>query len=160
MVISLPFESPLDSKEIKPVKPKGNQLWIFIGRADAETLILWSPDAKNRLIGKDPDVEKDWRQEEKGMTENEMVGWHHQLNGHEFEQAPGVSDGQGSLGCCSPWGLKELDKTERLNWTEDPLYYLLFSPVFARLFPSNYICQIIRNLLSQFSVFIVFSLWL
>ena len=86
------LESPLDSKEIIPVNPKGNQSWIFIGRTDAEAeaLILWPPDAKNWLIGKDPDAGKDWRQEEKGMTEDKVIGWHHQLDGHQFEQAPGV----------------------------------------------------------------------
>ena len=99
---------------------KGNQSWIFIGRtgAEAETSILWPPDAKKWFIGKDPDAEKDWRQEEKGTTEDEMVGWHHQLNGHEFEQALGISDRQGWLARCSPWGLKESDKTEWLDWTE------------------------------------------
>ena len=108
------LESPLDSKEVKPVHPKGNQSWIFTGRTDAEaeTPILWPPDAKNWLTRRDPDAGKDWGQEEKGTTEDEMVGWHHQLNGHEFEQAPGVGDGQGSLVCCSPWGHKELDMTE------------------------------------------------
>ena len=100
------------------VHPKGNQPWIFIRRTDAEAEIpiLWPPDEKNWLTGKDPDAGKDWRQE-KGTTEDEMVGWHHRLNGHEFEQAPGVGDGQGSLMCCSPWGCKESDKTEGLNWT-------------------------------------------
>ena len=98
--------SPLDCKEIKPVHPKGNQSLILIGRTDAEneTPILWPPDAKNWLLGKDPDAGKDWRQEEKGTTEDEMVGWHPRLDGHEFEQAPGVGDEQGSLACCSPWG--------------------------------------------------------
>ena len=112
--------SPLDSKKSKPVNLKGNQPWIFIGRTDAEieVPILWPPDAKNWLTGKDPDAGKDWRQEEKGMTEDEMVGWHHWLDGHEFEQAPGVGDGQGSLACCSPWGHKELDMTEWPNWTD------------------------------------------
>ena len=96
------------------------QSWIFIGRTDAEAQspIFWPPDAKSWLTRKDPDAGKDWRQEEKGTTENEAVGWHRRLNGHEFEQAPGVGDGQGSLSCCSPWGHKELDMTERLNWTE------------------------------------------
>ena len=110
-------ESPWDCKEIKLVNPKGNQPWISIGRtdADAEAPILWPPDAKKRLIGKDPDSGKDWRQEEKGTTEDEMVGWHHWLNGHGSEQAPGVGDGQGSLACCSPWGHKESDRTEWLN---------------------------------------------
>ena len=112
--------SPLDCKEIQPVNAKGNQSWIFIGRTDAEAEapILWPPDVKNWLVGKDPDGGKDWGQEVKGTTEDEMVGWHHRHDGHEFEQAPGVGDGQGSLVCCSPWGRKELDTTEQLNWTE------------------------------------------
>ena len=109
------LESPLDSKEIKPVNPKGNQLWIFTGRTDAEAPILWLPNAKSWLIRKDPDSGKGWRQEEKGTTEDEMVGWHHWLNGHEFEQALGVDEGQGSLACSSPWCPKELDMTEWLN---------------------------------------------
>ena len=114
VVLEKTLESPLDFKEIKPVNSKGNQPWIFIGRTDveAEGPILWPPDAKNWLIGKDPDVEKDWRQEEKGMTEDEMVGWHHLLDGHEFEQAPGVGDGHGSLECYNPWGCRETV----LNW--------------------------------------------
>ena len=109
-------ESPLDCKE-KPVNPKGNQSSIFIGKTDAEAEIpiLWPPDAKSRLIGKDPDARKDWRQE-KGRPEEKMVGWHHQLDGHEFEQALWVGDGQGSLGCCSPWGCKQSDTAEWLNW--------------------------------------------
>ena len=119
VVLEKTLESPLDCKEIQPVHPKGNRSWVFIGRTDgeAETLILWSPDAKNWLSVKDPDVGKDWRQEEKGTTEDEMVGWHHWLDGHEFEQASGVGDGQGSLVRCSPWGHKESDTTEQLNWT-------------------------------------------
>ena len=114
------LESPLDCKEIKPVNLKGNQPWILIGRTDAEAeaAVLWPPDVKSRLIRKDPDAGKDWRQEKKGTTENEMVGWHHQLDGHVFEQALGVSDGQESLACCSPWGSKDSDMTEQLNWTE------------------------------------------
>ena len=100
------LESPLDFKEIKPVNPKGNQFWILIGKTDAEAEapILWPPDAKNQLIGKDSDAGKDWRQEEKGTIEDEMVGWHHQLDGREFECALGVGDGQGGLACCSPPG--------------------------------------------------------
>ena len=115
-------ESPLDCKEIQPLHPKGNQSWIFIGRTDAEaeTPILWAPDVTNWIIWKDPDAEEDWRQEEKGTTEDERVGWHHWFDGHEFEQAPGVGDGQGSLVCCSPWGRKESDRTEQLNWLTDP----------------------------------------
>ena len=106
-----------DCKEIQPVNPKGNQSWILIGRTDAEaeTTILWSPDVKGWLIRKVSDAWKDWRQEEKGMTEDEMAGCHHWLNGHEFEQAPGDGEGQGSLACCSPWSLKESDVTEWLN---------------------------------------------
>ena len=120
VVLEKTLESPLDCKEIQPVHPKGNQSWTFIGRTDgeAETPILWPPDAKKLPIGKDPDARKDWRQEEKGMTEDEMVGWYHWLNGHEFEQAQGVGVGQGGLVWCSPWGLKESDLTEWLNWTE------------------------------------------
>ena len=108
----------LDCKKIQPVHPKGDKSWILIERTDAEaeTPILWPPDAKSLLIGKDPDAGKDWWQEEKGMTEDEMVGWHHWLNKHEFEQALGVGDGQGSLACCIPWSCKELDTTERLNY--------------------------------------------
>ena len=106
VVLEKTLESPLDCKQIQPVHPKGNQSWIFIGKTDveAETPGLWPPDTKNWLIWKDPDAGKDWRQEEKGMTEDEMVGWHHWLNGHEFGWIPGVGDGQGSLVCCSPCG--------------------------------------------------------
>ena len=115
VVLEKTLESPLDCKEIQPVHPKGNQSWIFIARTDVETAIFWPPDAKSWLIGKDPDSGKDWRQEEKGMTEDKVVGWHHRLDGHEFEQALGVGEGQGSLAYCSPWGHKESDTTERLN---------------------------------------------
>ena len=119
VVFKKTLESPLDCK-IKSVNPRGDQSWIFIGRTDveAETPILWPPDVKSWLIWKNPDAGKDWRQEEKGTTEDEMVGWHHWLDGHEFEEALGVDDGQGGLVCCSPWGRKELDTTEQLNWTE------------------------------------------
>ena len=118
VVLEKTLESLLDCKEIKSVNPKGKQSWIFIGRiyAEAETPIFWPPDGKNWLIGKDPDAGQYWRLEEKWMTEDEMVGWHHQLDGHEFEQALGVGDGQGSLACCSPWCWKESDTTGRLNW--------------------------------------------
>ena len=118
VVLEKTLESPLDSREIKPVNPKGNQSWIFIGRTDAkaEAPILWPPYGKNWFIGKYPNAGKDWRQEEKGMTEDEIVGWHHWHNGREFEQAPGVDEGQGSLACCSSWGYKELYMTELLNW--------------------------------------------
>ena len=116
IVLEKTLESPLDCKEIKQVNPKGNQSWIFIGRTDAETEIpiLWPPDTKSWLIRKDPVAGKDWRQEEKGTTEDEMVGWHHRLYEHEFEQGLG-DGGQGNLVCCSPWGCKESDTTEWLN---------------------------------------------
>ena len=111
------LESLLDCKEIQPVHSKGDQSWVFIGRTDAkaETPILWPPHAKSSLIGKHPDAGRNWGQEEKGTTEDEMAGWHHRLDGHEFEQAPGVGDGQGSLACCSPWDRKGSDTTEQLN---------------------------------------------
>ena len=117
-VLEKTLESPLDCKEVQPVHSKENHSWLFIGRTDAEaeTPILWPPDAKSWLTRKDPDDGKDWRQEEKGMTEDEMVGWHHWLNGHKFEQAPGVGDGQGSLACCRLWGGK--DSTGLNNLTE------------------------------------------
>ena len=120
VVLEKTLESPSDSKDIQPVHPKGNQSWIFIGRTDAEaeTPVLWPPDVKNRLTGKDLDAGKDWRQEEKGTTKDEMVGWHHRLNEDEFEQALGVGDGQGSLVCRSSRGRKESDTTEWLNWNE------------------------------------------
>ena len=120
VVLEKILESPLDCKEIKAGNPEGNQSWKFIGRTDAkaEAPILWPPDAKSWLIWKDPDAGKDWGQEEKGMTEDEMVGWHHWLNGHGFGWTPGVGDGQGGLACCSPWGRKELGKTEGLNLAE------------------------------------------
>ena len=116
MVLEKTVESPLDSKDIKPVYPKGNQPWIFIGRTDAETEAtrLWPHDVKSQLIVKDPDVGKDWGQEEK-ETEDEMVEWHDQLNEHEYKQILGDTEGQGSLTCCSPWDHKESDSTEWLN---------------------------------------------
>ena len=120
MVLEKTLESPLSCKEIQPVHPKGNQSWVFIGRTDveAETPVLWPPHVKSWLIWKDPDAGKDWGQEEKGTTEDEMAGWHHWLDGHEFEWTPGVGDGQGVLACCSSGGHKESDMTGRLNWTE------------------------------------------
>ena len=116
VVLEKTLESPLDRKEAKPVNPKGNQSWIFIGRidAEAETPVLWLPDAENWLIGKDPDIGKDWGQE--GATEDKMVGWHHRLHGHEFEQVLGLGEGQGSLVCCSPCGHKQSNTTEWLKW--------------------------------------------
>ena len=134
-------ESPLDCKEFKPVNPKGNQPWIFIGKTDAETedAVLWLPHAKSRLILKDSDAGKDWGQEEKGVTEDEMIGWHHQFNRNELEQTLGDSEGQGSLVCCSPWSRKEAERIEQLNnkryrkdqvlvsrplWNPQPLIYI------------------------------------
>ena len=120
VVLEKTLESPFDRKEIQPVHPKGNQSWIFIGRTDdeAETPILWPLDVKNWLIWKDRDAGKDWRQEVKGTTEDEMAGWHHWLDGHEFEWTLEVDNGQGGLACCSSWGHKQSDTIEQLNWTE------------------------------------------
>ena len=116
VVLQKTLESPLDWKEIQPVHPK-DQSWVFTGRTDVEakTPILWPPDAKSWIIWKDPDAGKDWRQDEKGMTEDEIVGRHHRLNGHEFEWTPRAGNGQGGLACCGSWGRKELDTTEQLN---------------------------------------------
>ena len=126
VVLEKTLESPLNYKEIQPVHSKGNQSLVFFGRTDveAETPILWPPYAKSWLIGKDPNAGRDWGQEEKGTTECEMAGWHDQLDGHEFGWTPGVRDGQGGLVCCSSWGHKESDTTERLNWTELNLAYM------------------------------------
>ena len=113
-------ESPLDCKEIQPVHSKGDQPWDFFGRNDAkaETPVLWPPHVKSWLLGKDSDAERDWGQEEKGTTEDEMAGWHHWLDGRESEWTPGVGDGQGGLTCCDSWGHKESDTTERLIWSD------------------------------------------
>ena len=120
VVLEKTLESPLDCKEIQPVHSKGDQSWVSFGRTDAkaETPVLWPPHAKGWLIGKDPDAGRDWGQEEKGMTEDEMAGWHHWLDGHEFGWTPGVGDGQGGLACYNSWGHKESDTTEWLNWTD------------------------------------------
>ena len=120
VVLEKTLESPLDCKEIQPVHSEGDQPWVFIGRTDAkvETPILWPLHVKSRLIGKDSDAGRDWRQEEKGTTEDEMAGWHHWLDGRESEWTLGVGDGQGGLVCCDSWGRKQSDMTERLNWTE------------------------------------------
>ena len=119
VVLEKTLENSLDCKEIQPVHPKGDQCWVFIGRNDveAETPILWPLDMKSWLIWKDPDAGKDWGQEEKGMAEDKMVGWHHWLNGYGFGWTPGVGDGQGGLVCCGSWGLKESGTSEQLNWT-------------------------------------------
>ena len=113
------LEGRLDCREIPPVHLKGDQSWVFFGRTDAkaETPILWPPDVKSWLIGKDPDAGRDWGQEEKGTTEDEMAGWHHWLDGHEFEWTLGVGDGQGGMACCDLWSHQESDTTEQLNWT-------------------------------------------
>ena len=120
VVLEKTLVSPLDCKEIQPVHTKRDQSWVFIGRTDveAEIPILWPPYVKSWLIGKDSDAGRDWRQEEKGTTEDEMAGWHPRLDGHESEWPPGVGDGQGGLVCCDSWGCKEPDTTEQLNWTE------------------------------------------
>ena len=124
VVLEKTLESPLDCKEIQPVHSKGAQSWVFFGRTDAkaETPVLWPPHAKSWLIGKDSDAGRDWRQEEKGTTEDEMAGWHHRLDGHEFGWTLGDGDGQGGLACCNSWGRKESDTTEWLNWTELNIY--------------------------------------
>ena len=136
MVLEKTLESPLDCKEIQPVHPEGDQSWVFIGRSDveAETPVFWPPHVKCWLIGKDPDAGRDWGQE-KGMAEDEMAGWPHRLDGHEFESTLGVGDGQGGLVCCDSWGRKELDTTEWLYWTECicvnpdlPIYPFPFDP--------------------------------
>ena len=120
VVLEKTLESPLDCKEIQPVHPEGDQSWVFFGRIDAkaETPILCTPHAKSWLTGKDSDAGRDWGQEEKGMTEDAMAGWHQWLDGHEFEWTLGVGDGQGGLACCDSWGHKESDITEQLNWAE------------------------------------------
>ena len=126
LVLEKTLESLLDYKEIKPVSPKGNQSWIFTGRSDdeAEAPILCPPDAKSQLLIKSSHAWKDWRQEEKGTTEDEIIGWHHWFNGHEFVKAQGDGEGQGGLECCSPWGAKESDSTKWLNNNKD--YIIIF----------------------------------
>ena len=142
VVLEKALESPLNCKEIQPVHPKGDQSWVFIGRTDveAETPILWPPDAKSWLIWKDPDAGRDWGQE-KGMTEDEMVGWHHRLSGHEFEHALGDSEGQGSLVCCNSWGHKESDMTEWLNWTDAKMLVIQRFIKFLK-YLMNELCQV------------------
>ena len=120
VVLEKTLENPLDCKKINQVNCKGHQSWVYFGRTDAEaeTPVLWPPDVKNWLIVKNHDAGKDWKQDEKGMAEDEMVRWHLWLDGHEFEQALEFGDGQGGLACCNPWGHKESDMAEQLNWTE------------------------------------------
>ena len=156
MVLEKTVECPLDSKEIKPVNLKGNQSWILIGRTNAEAWLLWPPDAKSCIIGKDLDGGKDWGQKEKRVTEDEMVGWHHCFNGHEFGQTLEDSEGQRDLVCCSPWSHKESDMTEQLNWTDIYtcvflfclicLYFVFYSFLAAScLFPWNILSGRQRN---------------
>ena len=142
MVLEKTLERPLDCKEIQPVHPKGNQSWVFIGRSDveAETPILWPPDVKSWLIWKDPDAGKHWWQEEKGMIEDEMVGWHHWLNGHEFVWTPGAGDGQGGLVCCSAWHPKDTDTTEWLNWIKESIKYQMSKNQISPLINSEMSC--------------------
>ena len=113
---------PWTARRFQPVHSKRDQSWVFIGRTDVETAVLWPPDAKGWLIWKDPDAGKDWGQQEKGTTEDEMAGWHHRRDGHGFGWTPGIGDGQGGLACCGSWGCKESDTTERLNWTDVTLH--------------------------------------
>ena len=157
VVLEKTLVSPLDCKEIQPVHSKGDQSWVFIGRTDveAETPILWPPDVKNWLIWKDPDAGKDWRQEEKGTTEDEMAGWHHQLNGYGFGWTLGVVDGQGGLVCCDSWGCKESDVTEWLNWTE--LIYLKYGLLICLTNADNGNCF---NLLIKYCVcYYIYPVW-
>ena len=142
------LENLLDCREMKPVNSKGNQSWIFIGKTDAEaeTPILWAPDVKNWIIGKDSDAGRDWRQDENRMTEDEMVGWHHRVDAHEFGQAPGVGVGQGSLVCCSPWGCKGSDMTERLNWTELITLWIFMCISLYGYMLSFLMAQLVKNL--------------
>ena len=136
------------------VHPKGNQSWIFIGRpdAEAETPILWPPDVKNWLIWKDPDAGEDWRREEKGMTEDEMVGWHHRLSGHAFEQGLGVGEGQRGLACCGPQGRKESDMTEQLNWTDILTIWVFQSTIMIYLFNYYIFLKISQQCFLFFSI--------
>ena len=144
VVLEKTLESPLDCKEIQPVHPKGDQSWDFFGRndANAETPVLWPPHAKSWLIGKEPDAGRNWGQEKKGMTENEMAGWHHSLDGHESEWTPGAGDGQGGLACWDSWGCKESDTTEQLNWT-DVLYTRNFPYIVNQVYLSNAFLKIV-----------------
>ena len=146
VVLEKTLESPLDCKEIQPVHSEGDQPWDFFGRndAEAETPVLWTPHAKSWLIGKDSDAGRDWGQEEKGTTEDEMAGWHHWLDGHESQWTPGVGDRQGGLACCDSWGRKESDTTERLIWSDLISSVNLPAGIIASsyLVPSNFVRQV------------------
>ena len=150
------LESPLDCKGIQPVQPKGDQSWMFIGRTDveAETPILWPPDVTSSLIWKDPDAGNDWGQEEKGTTEDEMLGWYHRLNGHEFGWTPGIGDGPGGRVCCGSWGCKELDMTERLNWLthKDPLWIIFILGILWMSCESWFVAPLVNKLHLQISL--------
>ena len=163
VVLEKTLESPLDSKDIQPVHSKGGQPWVFFGRNDAkaETPVLWPPHATSWLIGKDPDAGRDWGQEEKGKTEDEMAGWHHWLDGREFEWTPG-GDGQGGLACCNSWGRKESETTERLNWTLIQVSSVSFLNLIAHffLFLNNillYWCTIVCLSIQLWSYILVVS---
>ena len=149
LVLEKTLESSLDCKEIKPVNPKGNQSWTFIGRTDAEAPILWPPDGKSQLIGKDPDAGKDWRQE-KQMTDDEMIGWHHWFNVPEFEQTLGDGEGQGSLACWSSWGHEESDTTEWLNNNK----YVSICKIGIWLVPITYVLDSIANAIQMLAIII------
>ena len=146
VVLEKTLESPLDCKEIQLVHPKGDQSWIFIGRTDAETPILWPPHAKSWLIGKDSDAGRDWVQEEKGTTEDQMAWWHHWLDEHEFEWTPGVGDGQGALACYSSSGRKELGMIERLNWTELNVLWIKILCILNSQFMNMFLIPLFTNL--------------
>ena len=152
------WESPLDCKEIQPVHSEGDQPWDFFGRNDAkaETLVLWPPHVKSWLIGKKSDAGRDWGQEEKGTTEDEMTGWHHWLDGRESEWTPAVGDGQGGLVCCDSWGCKESDMTERLNWSLHEVNYKIWTEFHTNLYSNT---ENLRLLLSPWGTR-RFDLWL
>ena len=157
VVLEKTLESALECKEIQPIHSKGDQSRVFFGRIDAkaETPILWPPHAKSCLIGKDSDAGRDWGQEEKGMTEDEMAGWHHRLDGLEFEWTLGVGDGQGGLACCNSWGPKESDTTEQLNWSEpvdfrDPQWFLYDASLrISELICHSQTAEVLERLLTQ-----------
>ena len=148
MVVEKTLESPLDFKEIKPVNPKENEPWIFIGRTDVEALILWPPDAKSWLIWKDPETGKDSGQEEKGTKEDKMVGWHHWFNGYESRQTPGDREGQGSLACCSPWAAKS--QIQLSNWT-------MTVTIFTSIPDVNYGCIFLKTNDSKVELCIIYN---